>query len=248
MKFFKKSAINFFKFDEENQLDLRSLKELYVYNCTFDNSYFLNKWYKNIFNYIKYAAFNKSHRLNELSVYSNKHIETNPHKLINFLVKHYTKNGNKIKGYNLLKSSFYLFFSFFEKFDTELDENYTLYKLYYQYSQENRTIFYNPVFIYINILKYLESTFNICIKTVKKGRKKSDKSTKELKIGYISPNRRLPYALRTLILFSKQFDYQNAFAKTCYNILYLFLSNKNSVLFKKKIAIVDKLLKLRKLY
>ena len=163
-------------------------------------------------------------------------------KIINYL----TIKGKKQTAYRIYNNTFKLFFSFFETYNQELSENYPLYNTYYQYSLKNKLIFYEPLFIFYNLVSFLQPSFVLTVKKILK-KKKQSKKPKELIINYIKPQSRFYFCVKSIVKYSKSFLFNKIEQKMSFSLLNLFLQNKNSFLYKKKLTAYNRIIKLRKI-
>lgn len=220
------------------------------YNYIYDNkNYSLNQYHLfryNPFSYERTYAIYNSYWLNTNKNVIKKDLKFNEGKLTNKLVNYCLLKGKKLLAYNIFKNSFCVFFTFFEHFNSELLENYPLYKLFCKHAVDHPTLFFNSHYILYSIINLLESVFVIKIKKVKQS-SKVNKIQKEIFIGYIPPHKRNTYSLKLFKTFCFSFSYEKAFLKLTYGILSTFLSHKNSVLYKKKMSVYNRLLTLRKI-
>jgi len=225
--------------------DFFTIKYKYVYKTKPDISYILNVSENNCYEVEFNSHVYQSQKKTELNAHASKDFFTNHNIFLNKLVNYVLVQGKKLTSYRIFVSYFNLFFSFFEKYNQDLAENYKLYDMYYKYAQENRALFFNPMFPYYNVIKFLEPSFIMSFKKPKKSKRKVTKA-KELKIDYIKPSRRLFICLKSMMIFSKSFSFSKKHQNLCYSLLNIFLSNKNSLLYKRKILTYEKLLKLKK--
>lgn len=181
--------------------------------------------------------------LNEKINFLNKNILVNNNILSNKLICYSLKCGLKLKAYNYYTDYMSLFFSFFRDFDKDMSENYPLYSMYFEYAQSNKSIFFSSTFIYNNIVGFLEPTF---VLTVSK-KKKKKKLLKQLNISYVKPSKRIIFCIRLLNVFSKSFKFRTSSDSKCFSLVNTFLSNRNSILYKKKIYTYNKLLQVKKI-
>jgi hypothetical protein len=115
--------------------------------------------------------------------------------------------------------------------------------MYYKFAQNNKSIFFSPNFIYNNIVGFLEPTFILTLSR----KKRNKKLLKQLNVSYIKPNKRINFCIRLINVFSKSFKYRKSSDSKCYALINTFLSNKNSILYKKKIYTYSRLLQVKKL-
>lgn len=244
MKFFKRSLDNLFLYDDE--YDTTPI-ELYNYLCKYNQYTYLGitSAEENLSNeremIIKNKLIHKNRIENKksLDIYTNKYICRS--KVTNYLMI----KGKKLTAYKLYNNTFKLFYFFFEKFNNELNINYDLYNTYFKFSHKNKHTFFEPVFIFRNLVNLLQPSYIISFKkTIKK--KKSKKLNKEIIINYIRPLSRINFALKSVIRFSKSFMFEKKYENVAYTLIYLFLSNKNSSLYKKKVVAYERLIKLKK--
>lgn len=210
-------TFNFLEKSEENFTNQRNFKK-----------------YKDI--YYKTSIYTQ----NSKDIFINKNYCRN--KIINFLME----KGKKITAYNLYNDSFTIFFFFFQKYNKDLSQMYELYKVYYDFSKKNSEIFFDPVFIFRNLTDFLKPSYMLALK--KNIKKKTSKKhiKKDLIIRYIKPENRINVALRAIMKFTKSFNFDKKSENVAYALIYLFLSNKNSSLYKKKILSYEKLIKAKK--
>lgn len=234
-----------FAYNNNFKEDFFALKYKYVYIMHPGTRYLVNIDDNNCYQTEYYSYVYWLQKRNERSLTASKDFFKNKNIFLNKLVNYTLQEGKKLTSYRIFNLYFNLFFSFFEKFNSDLSENYKLYDMYYKYAQENRSLFFNPMFPYYNVLKFLEPSFIMSFKKPKKSKRKLKKA-KELKIDYIKPKRRLFICLKSIMVFSKSFSYVKKHQNLCYSLLNIFLSNKNSVLYKRKILTYEKLLKMKK--
>lgn len=179
----------------------------------------------------------------EINVFKNRDLLGNTNVLMNKLICYCMVRGLKLKAYNTYNIYINIFFSFFREYNRELALNYNLYPLYYEYAHKHKQKFFSPVFVYDDIASFLEPTF---ILTVKKIKKKKKKMVKEYTITYLKSSKRLPFCLKLVNLYSKSYKYKDVALSKCYGLLNTFLNNRNSELYKKKVYAYTKLLNQKK--
>lgn len=244
MKFFKKS-----KFDI---LNLDRNKEKFLWKLT--NYVFLQK--PNLLFYVNTSQitfYNEEHLTvikNQIDTYevvlqSSKEPLVNKNIFKNKIVNYIMEKGKKQKAYKIYNNAFKLFFNFFKNYNIELASTYNLYETYYNYAQKNQFIFFEPIFIYTNLVSFLQPSFTIAFKKTLKT-KKNTKKPKEVIINYIKPNSRFYFCVKSIQRLTKSYEFNTFSEKIAFTILNLFLSNKNSHMYKKKITSYQKLIKLRK--
>lgn len=188
---------------------------------------------------IKSEMINSNKTINVTNdIFENKNFFFN--KFINYFIK----NGNKRTAHNMYKDTFILFYSFFYRYNEDLNNTYPLYNTYYEYSISKKDIFFNPLFFFKILSKILEPTFIIGIKP--QVFKKKIKKDKEIVITYIPPYKRSSIYLRTLVAFTKSFKYDKFYKNLTFSLLNTFLNMKNSFLYKQKILTYTRLLKSKK--
>jgi hypothetical protein len=200
---------------------------------SFDSSYFIEQGVLT-----KNLSF-----LMEKKSFTNKNILVNNNILANKLICYSLYRGLKLKAYNYYNNYMSLFFSFFRDFNKDMNEVYPLYSMYFEYAQNNKSIFFSPIFVYNNIVGFLEPTF---VLTVAK-KKKKRKLIKQLNVSYIKPSKRILFCVRLLNVFSKSFKFRTSSDSKCFSLINTFLSNRNSILYKKKIYTYNKLLQIKKI-
>lgn len=234
-----------FAYNNNFKEDFFDIKYKYIYAMQPTTRYIVNTDENNCYQTEYYSYIYWLQKKNERNVYESKDFFKNKNIFLNKLVNYTLEKGKKLTSYRIFISYFNLFFSFFEKYNQELNETYRLYDMYYNYAHENKSLFFNPLFPYYNILKFLEPSFIMSFKKPKKSKRKIKKA-KELKIDYIKPTRRLFICLKSIMVFSKSFSFAKKHQNLCYSLLNIFLSNKNSLLYKRKILTYEKLLKMKK--
>lgn len=217
----------------------------YIFNQKNFTLFNLNNFEKNFFNedfLTEKQFFLKQFGLSE-QYSTNPNINKNI--LRNKVINYSLEKGKKLTSYKIFNNTFQLFYSFFDKFNDELNNSYELYSTYYKYSIKNKTIFFEPMFIYYNLISFLQPSFIISFKKTLKT-KKNNKKAKEVIINYIKPKSRFFFCLKSIIKFSKTFSFNKCNQNIAYTLLNLFLLNKNSSIYKKKIIAYEKLIKLKK--
>lgn len=179
--------------------------------------------------------------------YSTDEMFKNPDVLNRMFLNYFLKRGQRLTSYKLYKQGRLAFYSLFENFNPELNDNYPLYELYFNYAKKNLLKFQNINFIIKNIMLILEAAFTVKITIVNVRRKKVNTPTKTISINYITPHKRLQLVIRALAIFSKSFSFEKSSNQLAFGILNTFLSNKNSTLYQKKVFSYNKLLHLKKL-
>lgn len=244
MKFFKKSKIDIINKDKNKENFLEKFKEYFLERKNFNLFYVSNNsltFYNEDFIIEKLYYANKY----ELMTYSSNIPLINKNIFKNKIINYTLYRGQKLTSYKIYNDTFKLFFSFFNNFNSELKLNYDLYETYYEYSLKNPIIFFEPIFIYHNLISFLQPSFIISLKKHLKT-KKNKKQAKEIVVSYIKPNSRFYFCLKSIIRFSKTFGFKKCHENIAYSLLNLFLLNKNSIMYKKKILAYERLIKLRK--
>lgn len=150
-------------------------------------------------------------------------------------------DGKKNLAFKNFKNVFLTIFSFFEIYNEELEQNYDLYKVYYEYSIEQKTSFFDPVFFFKTLSKLLEPTF-----ILNKSKKTNKNKEQEIIIDYVPSFKRTSLFLKSIIIFAKSFDFKNFYMNIAYSVLNNFLTLKNSFLYKRKLLTYSRLLKTKK--
>lgn len=205
----------------------------------------INNFEKNFFNEDLLTEKNFFFKKFILSEQASNEPIFNKNILRNKVINYSLEKGKKLTAYKIFNDSFKLFFSFFYNFSEDLNNTYELYDTYYKYSLKNKTIFFEPMFIYYNLISFLQPSFIISFKKTLKT-KKNSKKAKEIVINYIKPQSRFFFCLKSIIKFSKTFGFNKCNQNIAYTLINLFLLNKNSTIYKKKILAYEKLIKLKK--
>jgi hypothetical protein len=179
--------------------------------------------------------------------YGSNEMFRNPDVLTRSFINYFMTKGHKLTSYKLYREGRASFYSLFRNFNEELNENYPLYDLYYSYSKKNLINFHDVNFIIKNIMLILEAAFTVKITIVNVRRKKVNTPTKNISINYITPHKRLQLVIRAIAIFSKSFSFEKSSNQLAFGILNTFLSNKNSVIYQKKVFSYSKLIHLKKL-
>lgn len=244
MKFFKYSKIKLEKNGLPFKIFLKKLKntifEKNHYNLLYIFNLDLSLPVEQDLSYLRSFSTQK-----EMELVSSKSPYLNKYLLKNKMLNYTLKDGKKLISYKIYNDSFNLFFSFFENYNEELNSNYTLYKTYYDYSIKNKISFSEPLFVVYNLISFLQPSFIISFKKIIK-KKKTKNQPKEVIVNYIKPGSRFYFCLKSIFRFSKTFVFKKKYESLSYTLLNLFLLNKNSIMYKKKINAYEKLIKLKK--
>lgn len=192
---------------------------------------------------LKIINFYKNKNINLLDYTINNNLIINRQKShLNDYIKFFLKNGFKKKIKLQLLKSFNFFFFFFNSNNTE-----------YLNFQKNIDILKNSLFLNFNffkinlILEFLINLINpifdiVCYNTPLKYKKKSKKNF-FFKLNYLSGESRKKRALKWLYLYSFTFNDKMLSRKVFKSILFTFLEGKKSFLYKKKIQIYKKVIR-----
>ncbi len=168
-------------------------------------------------------------------------------KVIQKLINLNTKCGFKLKAFKLFGLVLQRLHNYFTEFNFVLNSEYSAYSTFFGFSREFVNDFYRPDFLVRYIYLYLELVF--LIKRVKP-RKKLKKRKKQAKvlISYLPPQARVSITTRLINAYITRIVGRYAAPRVADGILYLVFSGKNSFLYKKKLAIYEKLIEKKKFY
>lgn len=192
---------------------------------------------------LKITNFFKNKSINLLDYSNNNNLVINTQKnYLNDYIKFFLKNGFKKKIKLQLLKSFNFFFFFFNSNNTE-----------YLNFQKNIDILKNSLFLNFNffkinlILEFLINLINpifdiVCYNTPLKYKKKSKKNF-FFKLNYLNVQSRKQRALKWLYLHSFTFNDKMLSRKVFKSVLFTFLEGRQSFLYKKKIQIYRKVIR-----
>lgn len=155
------------------------------------------------------------------------------------------QDGKSFKYFLILSKIMVLHKNYFLKFNNILNNEYNLYKVYYNLSKKNFAFFsFEYILSFLNT--YVDSIFDIkVIKPTKNTRKRSKRNYKfELK--YIQANKRYKFILNGLIESSKYFYKNKFFTKIYFSIIDNLFGGKNSLLYRKKLLIYKYAIRMHK--
>ena len=197
--------------------------------------FFLFKPNKNFF-----FKISKNQKLFFNSIKSNQLISNN---FFDDYINFFFKSGFKKKIKLQLLKSFNFFFLFFYNNNIQWDN-----------FQKNINILKNSLFLNFNFFKInlilkllinlINPVFDVICYNVPKTYKKKLKKNYFFKLKYLNNNLRAKRALKWLYLYSLNFNDKLFFKKIFKSIFFTFLEGKNSFLYKKKIQIYKKIIKI----
>lgn len=216
MKITGDSLLNFL-FIKQKYIDLNSIKV----DITKQNVFFIknNKIsYKNIYNFKLKSFFKK-------------------------IVMLSLKRGLKLKFFNYISSAFKFFFYLFLHNNSHIFSKYkNVYNIYYSFFNLTN-LFFNVNFLLFWLSSIIEPMFTLkCLSVPKKYRKKLKKKF-TFSIFFLKKEKRKDVFLRWVYLNTFVFNDLTFYKKLLKSLLDIFLKNKKSNLYLKKIIIYKKILK-----
>jgi hypothetical protein len=168
-------------------------------------------------------------------------------KILNYdklLLKNINYSGKSIKMVGILnKVCFYILKNFFKK-SKFLEKKFPSYSVFYNFSQSN-DYFFDINFILSNISNLNEPIFITKVVKIDKKSKKiiKSKSKFDFELKYLKKHKRVPHVMKSLCLFSNNFNYYTFEERLLTSVLTTLLEQKNSEMFKKKVYTYNSALK-----
>jgi len=171
----------------------------------------------------------------------------NDSRTINQLINLNTKRGYRHKAYITICSVLQNIHNYFEEFNVNLVQEFPNYNTFFEFSRDFPQEFYKPAFLIKYVYLYLELIF--LIKRVKPKKKlKKKKIQPKLLVSYLPSHVRPKITIRLLNSYINSSAAFTKDARLTGSLLYLILSGKNSFLYKKKLALYNRLLEKKKFY
>lgn len=158
-----------------------------------------------------------------------------------------TRQGFKQKSLQSLNDAFMQVYQLFETYDNDIQADNPAYGVFYNFSRTFVEDFYKPDFFLKYIYTNLELLFLIKkIKPKKKVKKK--KNQQKTMVSYLSQKSRVSITTRVINAYLNQTNERIRSNRIRDALIYLVFSGKNSFLYKKKLAMYNKLLEKKKFY
>lgn len=169
------------------------------------------------------------------------------YKYFSKLISLNTKQGFKQKSIKTLNAVFTQVYDLFENFDNSLHAENPAYATFYNFSRAFSDEFYKPDFFIKYIYLNLELLF--LIKKVKPKKKiKKKKNLQKTLVSYLPQRSRFSITIRIINAYLNQSTERSKINRVRDSLLYLVFSGKSSFLYKKKLAMYNKLLEKKKFY
>jgi hypothetical protein len=158
-----------------------------------------------------------------------------------------TKKGYKQKAIRTLNDVFTQIYQLFEVYDHSLQGETASYGVFFNFSRAFADEFYKPDFFIKYVYLNLELLF--LIKKVKPKKKlKKKKNQQKTLVSYLSQRSRVSVTTRVINAYLNQSNERSKSTRIRDSLLYLVFSGKSSFLYKKKLAMYNKLLEKKKFY
>jgi hypothetical protein len=235
-------ALNSIKSNNKQQfkklIDVSFLINITTYSAVQQSTPFLLISYnKHVFNYFQIDS-----RLTKKTYYKS---ENNP--LFIKLISLNTKKGLKKKAATTFTGVLRYIHQYFDVFDHTIYNDSPSYNTFYNFSKNFSNEFYKPDFLVKYIYLYLELLF--LIKRIKPKKKlKKKKIQQKTMVSYLSPNSRVNITIRLINFYINSSTERYKIKRIGDALLYLSFAGKNSFLYRKKLAMYNKLLEKKKFY
>lgn len=169
------------------------------------------------------------------------------YKLMSKLITLNTKTGFKAKAKKTINGAFTQIYGLFESFDIAVHAENPAYTVFYNFSRSFTDEFYKPDFFLKYVYLNLELLF--LIKKIKPKKKlKKKKNQQKTMVSYLSQRSRVSITTRIINAYLNQSNERIHIDRIRDSLLYLAFSGKSSFLYKKKLAMYNKLLEKKKFY
>jgi hypothetical protein len=214
------------KFLNQNKVNSQVIKQSIV-NSTLVNNFSLEDTQSNtnMFMFIK-RNFLKNKKLS----------------FVDMFLRNSCYSGKKLKILNSCNIVSLLFFSNFIKKSNFLNNKFSNYNIFYNFSKSNE-FFFDFNYILENIVNLNESIFITRVNKTDKKLKKKAKSKFNLELKYLNKFKRQNNVVKLLNLYSNNFNYYNFPERLLTSVVTTLFEQKNSDLYKKKIYTYNMVLK-----
>jgi len=160
-----------------------------------------------------------------------------------------TKKGNKLKATKLFTKVAHYINSYFIDFNKELMQTYPAYNIFWEFSRSFDKEFYSLDFLFRYIYLNVELIFLIKrLKPASKKKKKKKKISNKMIISYLPTLSRQSITTRLISAYINSSLTKSSIERLGGAIMYLIFTGKNSFLYKKKIAMYQRILDKKKFY